>query len=220
MPGIDLRIVAGAQGAKSFLVLRQPPPVTAFSFAVRAPGITFTPTKDGAVALTDAAGAAAGMLPRPYAVDSSSVDGRGGGAFSDAVSLTVDGVERDSAIVTLSVDPLWLKTAVYPVYLDPSVNLDTNTYGDAFVSQAYPTQNFGDYVRPDAPYYHELWLGTDPGNASSVNYDYLKFDTAPIAGTTIDAATLVVYPYWQYQHPPTAGPPGSTASTRRGPSRV
>jgi hypothetical protein len=91
-----------------------------------------------------------------------------------------------------------------PVYVDPTFLTDSTTYGDAFVSQAYPTMNFADYVRPTSPYYHELWLGMDPTNSTNVNNVLLKFDVSSIPQAAIDSASLKVFPYHQYYNAPTA----------------
>jgi len=107
----------------------------------------------------------------------------------------------------VSVDPKWLTTAAYPVYVDPStgwiLNAGSNTYGDAHIASAYPTDNFADYQRPDSPYYHELWNGTDPGGISGTSYDFLKWNLGSYANSTVDSASLRLDPYHQYYNAPT-----------------
>lgn len=203
LPGVDLQVSAGPHGAKTFVVLRDPSAPTSFTFAVDAPGLTLRATRDGGAELRDGAGALVARLPRPYAVDSSANPARGSGAFGPA-TLAVGSVEG-TPVVTIAADAAWLKTATYPVYLDPTVTFSSTAQSfDAFVSQAYPTQNFADYARPDSPYYHELWLGMDPGNSNNVNYDYLRFDLSSIADVSVESAQLRFYPYHQYYAAPTA----------------
>jgi RHS repeat-associated protein len=206
LPGIDLQVHARAYGVKTFVVLKDEATArTSFTFAVDAPRLTLETARDGGAQLVDAAGAIVAIVPYPYAVDSSVNLERGGGAYADAVNLSVG--DRDGQpTLTLSVDPDWLASAVFPVYLDPSLTFLTGSdaYGDAFVSQAYPTQNFADYVRPTSPYYHELWLGMDPANSNNVNNVLLKFDLATIAEATIESASLSIYGYHQYYNAPTA----------------
>jgi hypothetical protein len=93
------------------------------------------------------------------------------------------------------------------VYVDPTttwVNAGSNSYGDAHIASGYPNTAFPDYVRPDSPYYHELWNGTDPSGTSGTSYDYLRWDLGSIAGMTIDSATFKFDPYHQYYNAPTA----------------
>lgn len=203
LPGIDLQVHAGADSAKTFVVLDAADAGSAFAFAVQAPGLDLKVVEDGSVALVDAGGVEVGRIPRPYAVDSSDGKERGGGAFSPAVSLEVTEFAGQPAVV-VRVEAEWLASATFPVYVDPTYYPSSTTYGDAFVSAAFPTQNFADYVRPDSPYYHEHWLGTDPTNSSNVNYAYLRFDISGIGAATIDEAKLWVVPYHQYYDPPTS----------------
>lgn len=204
LPDVDLQVHAGPTGVKSFLVLHSLAAATAFAFAIDAPGITLVQAADGGAQLITDDGQLVGRIPVPYLVDSGSSEERGSGRFGDEVSLTVAKIGGEQAVV-LAVDPLWLAAATYPVYVDPSITFDSTTESfDAFVSAAYPTMNFANYVRPDSPFYHEHWLGKDPTNSTNVNEVFLKFDLASIADVEVDSATLEVYPYHQYYNAPTA----------------
>jgi hypothetical protein len=205
LPGIDLRVIAGARGAKSFFIWHEPLEDPTVAYVVDAPGLTLVPTPEGAIELRDEKGEAVARIPRPYAVDSTPDELAGGGRFTDRVSLAL---AADGRTVTLAVDPAWLASAVYPVHVDPSTgwiyNAGTSSYGDAHTASAYPTTNFADYVRPDSPYYHELWNGTDPSGTSGTSYDFLRWDLSAIAGTTVDSASLALWPYHQYYNAPTS----------------
>ena len=117
----------------------------------------------------------------------SRLDLAGSGHFTDKVRLSLG---DDGRTVTVAVDPVWLATAVYPVYVDPSTgwvyNTGTNSYGDAHTASGYPTLNFDDYVRPDSPYYHELCERTDPSGTSGTSYDFLKWNLSALQGSTVD----------------------------------
>ena len=203
LPGVDLHVFPTATGAKSFLVLDKEPSVPSWSFVLLAGGMATRTLPDGGVLLVDDDGTEVATVPRPYAVDSGNHPERGGGAFQPAEVQVNTAAELTT--LTISLDPAWLATATYPVYVDPTVLFTGSaTYGDAFVSAAYPTMNFGDYVRPDSPFYHEHWLGKDPSNAANVNEAFMKFDLSPMALGTIDAAVLDVFPYHQYYNAPTA----------------
>ena len=205
VPGVGLRVIANAHGAKSFFVWRTAPADPSISYVVDAPGLVLAPQDDGSIALQDADGTAVARIPTPYAVDSTADERAGSGRFTDAVRLALG---ADGRTVTVSVDPTWLETAVYPVYVDPSTgwvyNTGTNTYGDAHVASGYPTHNYDDYQRPDSPYYHELWNGTDPSGIAGTTHDYLKWSLSTIANVTVDSASLRLYPYHQYYNSPTA----------------
>ena len=203
-PGVGLRVIAGAEGATSFFVWRAAPAEPTLRFVVEAPGLALALTKEGTIEARDAAGTLVGIIPRPYAVDSTPDPFAGSGRFTDRVSLAL---APDGRTVTVAVDEGWLATATYPVYVDPTYyNAGSLSYGDAHIASGYPTQNFADYVRPDSPYYHELWLGTDPSGTSGASHDYLRWDVAPFAGTTIDTASFAIYPYHQYYDAPATTP--------------
>ncbi|HCS57045.1 MAG TPA: hypothetical protein DIW80_07240 [Gordonia polyisoprenivorans] len=202
--GIGLRVFPRADGAKTFLVLPSRPLVNTFTFAVSAPGLSLAAEPDGSLAFRDGAGNVVGRIPRPFMVDSSDVEGRGGGLYSEAVTLTL-GTTGAFSLVTLIVDPAFLDSAVYPVYLDPTTTsfpTGTTTANDTFASAKYPNSNFVSYQRPDAPGYHEMWHGKEPGT-TYYNEIYIRFNSIiETLGSKvhIDDASLQVFPYWQYYH--------------------
>ena len=139
-------------------------------------------------------------MPAPLAVDSTPDAGLGGGTLTTDVAYSLSGA-AGSTLLTVTVDPSFLANATYPVYIDPTINLNGSNTNDTFVSAKYPTTNFNAYARPDSPYYNEMWLGMDPTDSSNVNYDLFKFSgLTPILGTVIDSANLEVDPYYQYMH--------------------
>ena len=100
----------------------------------------------------------------------------------------------------MTVDPAWLKDAVYPVYVDPTLTIaDTSGSDDAFVN-AGNNIVYGEYCRPDSPYYCELWLGQSPSPTTDVATVYMKWNTSALMGLGIDTASLQFFPYHQYSH--------------------
>ena len=204
-PGIDLRVFASAEGVNAFFVLESEPVDPTFTFIVDAPSLGLT--LDGGtqrIQLKNAKGELVGWFRAPYAVDSTPDEFTGGGRMTSAVTYSLSKIGGKQA-VTVSVDPAWLASATYPVYVDPTIyNNGSSTYGDAHVNQGNPNFNYANYLRPDAPGYYEMWLGESPSDPSYYNEAYIKFDLSTIAGTTIDSATLEVRPYHQYYNAPTA----------------
>jgi RHS repeat-associated protein len=213
-PGIDLRVFAQPYGAATFLVLHEVPTAARWTFVVDAPGLSLRLAKDGSVEFVDAKDSVVGAMHAPYAIDSTPDEFVGGGRTTSALSYTL-GTAGSLPTVTVSVDDAsWLKDAVYPVYVDPSVTIypptSGSTYGDSFINQGNAGMNYGNYSRPDTGQF-ELWLGQSPSPTTDVARDLVKFDLSTIAGTTIDSATFQVYPYHQYYDAPTT----ETAYLRR-----
>lgn len=202
--GIGLRIFPHTDGFKSFLVLPSHPATNSFSLAIDAPGLTLVAEDDGTFSFRDAQDFVVGRIPRPFLMDSSDPEGFGGGLYSEAVTMTVTS-NGSGYTLTLTVDPAYLDSAVYPLYVDPTTTSfpdDTGTAApDTFASQRYPNSNFNTYQRPDSPYYYEMWHGKEP--------TYLQYDEAfvrfkdvrtTLGDVHVDQAYLEFYPYWQYYH--------------------
>lgn len=202
LPGLDLRIIAGAHGPKSFFIWRTVPKYASLKYTVDAPGLTLVPQDDGTIAFVDKSGATVAAIPRPYAIDSTPNEAFGTGDVTDLVTMAL---EPDGRTVDISVDPAWLETATYPVYVDPSTgwinNAGSNSYGDAFVD-SHSGNGYADYVDATTGY-HELWNGTSPADGG-VTYDFLRWDLGLYANVTVDSATLRLRPWHQYYNAPTA----------------
>ena len=103
-----------------------------------------------------------GSIPRPYAVDSTpDAAQRARDASRTAVKPGPRprrpdrdrrgrrGMARDRDLPGLRRPPTYY-------------NAGSLSYGDVHTASGYPTTAFHNYVRPDSPYYHELWLGQRP----------------------------------------------------------
>ena len=164
-PGVGLRVIAGAEGATSFFVWRAAPAEPTLRYVVDAPGLALALTKEGTIEARDAAGTLVGIIPRPYAVDSTArragglgtpdgpgqpgprprrPDGDRGGRRGMARDRDLPGLRR----------PHLLQRG-QPVLRRRPHRVGLPDHGTSH-----------DYVRPDSPYYHELWLGTDPSGTS------------------------------------------------------
>lgn len=204
--GIGLRVFPAPDGFKSFLVLPSRPTVNSFTFAIDSPGLTLADEGDGTLIFRDRQVKVVGRISRPFLMDSSEVEGRGGGLYSEAVTMSVTSVAGPLYLLTLIVDEAFLNAAVYPVYIDPTTSDFPDGTGtvavDTFASQKYPGSNFNTYQRPDSPYYKEMWHGKEPGT-SYYNEVYFRFDSLRETlgdDVHVDSAILKFWPYWQYYH--------------------
>lgn len=199
--GTGLRIFPRADGFKAFLVLADKRDTNRFTFALDAPGLTFAQELDGSIALRDAEDVVVGRIPRPMLLDSSDIEGGGGGVRAAAVSLRLTDTELGHAELTLAVDRASLAEAVYPAFVDLGVvDFPTSTASAAhtFASSAHPNANFSTYQRPEAPGYAELWHGRRPERRDD-NAAYLRFHglSELLSGVTVESASLAAFPYWQ-----------------------
>ena len=178
--GIGLRVFPHADGFKSFLVIPARPASNVFSLSINT-ALAIVDEGDGSYTFRDAKGNIAGRLPRPFLVDSSDVEGRGGGLYAEAVTQAVAG-DGQLKTLTLTVDPAFLDQAVYPVYIDPTVTTfptGSTTANDTFSSSKYPGSNFNTYQRPNSPFYNEMWHGNEPGT-SYYNHVFIRFNDLEI----------------------------------------
>jgi NlpC/P60 family protein len=199
--GAGLRVVPRADGFKAFLVLNDDPMANRFSFALDAPGLTLVSEPDGTLSLRDEAGESVGRFARPLMLDSSDIDGDGGGLFTSAVSLAGQTSEDGSALLTLALDRAFLDEAVYPVFVDLTLvdfPAALSAGAHTFASSEHPNANFGTYQRPEGPSYYELWHGHQPDSRND-NEAYLRFGglAETFAGVTVQSAELRAFPYWQ-----------------------
>jgi hypothetical protein len=85
LPGVDLRVIAGATGAKSFFAWHEVPKDPSLTFTVDAPGLSLILQKDGSIGFFDGSGKLVGRMPRPFAVDSTPNETLGSGLYTDKV---------------------------------------------------------------------------------------------------------------------------------------
>jgi len=200
--GIGLRVSPEVDGFKSFLVLPERPDSNTFSFAISAPDLALVEDKNGGFEFRDREGNVVGRIPRPFMEDSSELEGRGGGLYSEAVTQSVSQTAEGS-LLTLTVEEAFLDGAVYPVYVDPSMTFQagSTTVGDSFVNSETPNTNYDTYKRSTSPGYYEMWHGNTPGTPY-YNEIFIRFNNvaSTLGAVKINSATLDLYPYWQYYH--------------------
>jgi NlpC/P60 family protein len=199
--GVGLRVMAQPDGFKSFIVMGKVPDDAHFSFALNAPGLTPAVADDGSVVLTDASGATLGRIPRPLLLDSSDIDGSGGGVFTAATKLSLD-TSGATPVLTISVDRSYLDEAVMPAYLDlsltefPQVGAGADI---AFASSGHPNASLHGFQRPESAGFDELWLGRQPGSSDD-NGVFMRFSglSSVLGNVDVASASLELLPYLQH----------------------
>ncbi len=197
---VGLRVLAQTDGFKSFLVLSKVPDRNRFSFVLDAPGLTPVVADDGSVVLNDANGVTRGRFPRPLLIDSSDMDGSGGGVFTSATTLSVD-TSGEQPVLTVAVDHAFVDEAVMPAFVDLSLTeFPQPTAGAdvAFTSSAHPNANLHGFQRPESPGFDEVWLGHQPDSQNN-NDAFIRFaGIAAVLGTVdVASASLELLPYFQ-----------------------
>ena len=125
----------------------------------------------------------------PAVMKDSNVDpGSGDSAVSFDVSMELSSDKGGSSTLTFTADPAWLAdpARVYPVYIDPSMNIyprysmdenDPIKIGDAYASSAYPGTNFGHDWDPNYGFYQlkSGYYNSGTGhNRSAIGFDVRK----------------------------------------------
>ena len=205
--GSGLRVIARADGFHSFIVLPREPRERTFSFRLDAPGLTPTLEADGSLALRDAEDTLVGRIPRPFLLDSSDVDGSGGGVYTSAATLDVS-LEDELPVVSVTIARRFLDEAVYPAYINLAlVDFPAPASGAdlTFASSRHPNSNFDAYLRPESPGYADLWHGRQPGTRHQSQV-YIRFTdlAAALGDVDLAAAHVELFPYWQRAAKPSA----------------
>ncbi|MFD0799743.1 DNRLRE domain-containing protein [Streptomonospora algeriensis] len=185
----DLKLQAEHGMLKETIVLNSPDAPRTWTFPLDPGGLTPEMGEDGSVVLTDADGTVQAVVPAGWMEDSSENPESGGPAVSGGVTYRLE--EQDGQwLLKIELDDDWLSASerVYPVKVDPSV-ADIETYGDAFVQDDWPNQNFGGD--------DELKVGSyDAGGSRAMSF--LRFDnvTSRLKDRYILNADLGLFNVW------------------------
>ena len=160
-------------------MLGKSPDRNKFSFTLNAPGLTPVLAEDGSVLLTDADGNSVARIPRPLLLDSSDIDGSGGGVFTSATSLSLN-TTGAVPVLSVSLDRSFLDEAVMPAYVD----LSLTEFGQAsssditFASSAHPNASLHGFQRPESAGYDDLWLGREPAPRATTRFSCVSMASA------------------------------------------
>lgn len=174
-PGLGMELAATASGVKEDLVLANADAPTKYDFTLGLQGLSAVEA-GGGVHFLDKADQVVAAVPAGFMVDAA-------GELSEDVVMKLTG-PKDAPVLRVEVDEKWLTdpARVFPVQVDPTVQLDTGL-DDSFVESARPTTNFAGYSF--------FRIGLNPNGA--VSRSYLKFNTSALNGKTIDYADLVLW---------------------------
>lgn len=213
-PTVDLEYISSSEGLKETIVLSRYTGVSAFDFEMITSGLTPVLQQDGSIWLLapDAAEPAL-VMPAPYMEDSSE-DEAGEPASSTAVRycLTASASGWDLGVVA---DAEWLADPerVYPVRIDPTFDTHQDfgthqgngyyTHGDCFVSDAFPTTNYG--ASYDSGYGYQLKVGYYPTAGNNRTFIMPEIDDVlawrdAMGGIQILGANMNLHCYWRYYH--------------------
>ncbi len=161
----DLSIQAKHGMIKETIILNTPAAPRSWTFPLELDGLTPKLDQNGAVLLEDAEGAVQAVIPTAWMEDSSKNPETGGPAVSTDVSYQLQKQDAGWAL-QVTMGDAWLDDPAreYPVYVDPTVDIESS--GDAFVQDTWPDGNFsGD---------DELKVGSYDGGGQRA-YSFLKF---------------------------------------------
>ncbi len=112
------------------------------------------------------------------------------GNYSDKVSMTIEKNAKDKYIFTVKPDDKWLKTAKYPVNIDPTYRLDYGKISDAYIRVNRENQEEGYINYGNSPL---IKIGQDD-SIIILMFGYIKFTVPSILnGKLMTYADLNLY---------------------------
>ena len=143
--GVSLRLQPNNIGMKEDIILTEAPKSTAFSFELSVEGVVLELTgEDGVVLIKDSETLEnIGFIPQPFMVDSGVQEEYENISFDIGVALEDMGNGQYLYTLTPSQAYLQDENTVYPVKIDPSVNIDGATKTkDTYVDSSHPNSNY------------------------------------------------------------------------------
>lgn len=192
--GMDLRYASTMNGVKEDIILRSNTGVNSFSFEVKTGGLALKEL-DGEWCVADGDRKIFGFgdldVTDSFTGEDEATDNWD--AHSTTASISVQTVQENKKyVVTLSVDEAFLNapTTVYPVYVDPSFNVQSSYIQDTYISQGSPNANYGTGK--------DLKLGY--GASSKSNRVLVRFSNFVngVSRPGLDSTTIVSAKYYMY----------------------
>lgn len=171
---IEIKYTPTSSGIKEEIVINKYTGQNAFEFEIKVKGVVPEMCDDGYMLFKDTETGEVKALIEPFfAKDSYTGDlVEGDGHYTENITSTITATKKDTYILTVTVDKEFLESeeVVYPVVVDPSVNIYRSSHYDSYVSERYSGSNYSSSSSNRVGYtstYHEL-------------YSYIKFDLSAL----------------------------------------
>lgn len=174
LPGCDIAYAVTPAGVKESIIINSPVSQLSIAMYMEFAGLTPLLREDGSIDLCDETGQAVLQIPRPNLLDQSD-------EYDYSVRTELTAVSDHGWLLRYTPDPAYLKTAQYPVILDPWLQTSSvrSDIRDASVFINYPNTN----------YQNETILYIGQGSTRGVARIFLKFNNLP----TLTASQRVHY---------------------------
>ncbi|MEU2283568.1 DNRLRE domain-containing protein [Streptomyces sp. NPDC013178] len=180
-----LTVTALPDGFSQNVVLAEAPAEqVTYRIPVRTAGLRLSQAESGHLLLKDTAGRLVAEAPAPMMWDSSRDPASGEPERQLPVGTEIEEDADGGQTLVLTPDPEFLRTADYPVTVDPTSTLAAST--DTWVATNYPDSQVSST---------ELKSGTYDGGTTKAR-SYLKFDVSDLAGKHIVDTNLALYSTW------------------------
>jgi len=141
MDGVDVEYIVTGSSVKENILLNKYRENLSLSFTYALENLSLIEQPDGTYVFADANGKPVFSFASLYMYDAKD-------NISNDIKMTVIEIGRGEYQVTITPDSEWLKTAVYPVTIDPTISSSTIalTFHDTYIDQQYPnTQSYYNY---------------------------------------------------------------------------
>jgi len=182
MDGVDVDYTVTGTSVKENIILDRYVADFSLSFTYTLGNLTLALQDDGTYAFVDEEGKAVFAFETLYMYDAEGND-------SQDIKLTVSENEKGNYVVTVTPDPEWLKTAAYPVTIDPTIYNPYYTipFEDTYVYQLYPdTQSY---------YNYSYFYAANSTHLMKQMRGLLKFTLPSMTGKTLTYSYLTLYKY-------------------------
>ncbi len=176
LQGMDVQKVVYSNRIKENIILDHYTGIKQIVQRVQAQGVDLVLNDDNSIkGVSKSTNETVFFMPAPYMYDSSE---------DNCIDIKVKLEKKSNTyIITYILDEEWLKSAVYPVIIDPTVQADDGT--DNVLDNRINEDN------PTTHYNSSYCMCTGYGSSSHLNYSLVKFINLPIDGNcTIESATF------------------------------
>jgi YD repeat-containing protein len=137
MDGVDVEYIVTGNSVKENIVLNHFVDDFSLSFTYSLGNLSLVLQENGTYSFVDESGKTLFDFTPLFMFDANGND-------SQNIRMTVTEIGKGEYVVTITPDSEWLKTAVYPVTIDPTVRsvLQTVSFYDTYVYQGSPTTNY------------------------------------------------------------------------------